>query len=81
MARSEEYLPVITLNRHFSWKAAYQQYCEKKDAGWAKPFFEKLHQPQLPHPLITPKSDEVHYELLKNAKESELLKKAKESSK
>lgn len=40
--RQEEYLPVITPNKEYSWEYAYKEYKQKLAKGLNVPFYERF---------------------------------------
>lgn len=54
--RDEEYLPVITENKEFSWRDAYKEYRRKLDKNLLVPFYERIQPPNMLESLI--RSDE-----------------------
>lgn len=54
--RDEEYLPVITENKEFSWRDAYKEFKRKLDKNLLVPFYERIQSPNMLESLI--RSDE-----------------------
>lgn len=44
--REEEYLPVVTEKKEYSWENAHKEYTNKRNRGPLRPFYERFEEEQ-----------------------------------